>query len=99
MRLSFTLCCYYHLGATPNPNLMKILTKTSALLDTDVGISENVYYTAQEWVYGSRYCSYSVVRDGRLRALAIYPVKDTLDDSSCVYFESTEHPGSFHRIT
>ncbi|CAM6100591.1 unnamed protein product [Calypogeia fissa] len=59
----------------------------------ELGITDEVYYTAQEWVSGSRYCSYSIVRDGKLRALAIYPVKDTLDSSSCVYFESMEHKG------
>jgi predicted ATP-grasp superfamily ATP-dependent carboligase len=54
---------------------------------------ENVYI-AQEWVYGTRYCSYSVFRDGQQRLLSVYPVKDTIDGSSCVYFESAEHQGN-----
>lgn len=59
----------------------------------EVDIADNEHFIAQEWLYGLRYCSYSIIRDGQLRALSIYPVKDTLDGSSCVYFESVEHAG------
>ncbi|CAM6104959.1 unnamed protein product [Calypogeia fissa] len=59
----------------------------------DIDISNEEHYIAQEWLHGLRYCSYSVLRDGQLRALSVYPVKDTIDGSSCVYFESTEHKG------
>lgn len=51
-------------------------------------ISEEIHYIAQEWHYGKRYCSYSVIRKGKLQALGVYPVETTLDGSSCVYFEA-----------
>lgn len=43
----------------------------------DVG--EDDHYIAQEWLYGQRYCSYAVVKDGTMTAFAIYPVEDTID--------------------
>lgn len=59
----------------------------------NVDIREDCQYIAQEWVYGKQVCSYSVVRDGEVKACAIYPVIDTIDGSSCVYFQSIDHPG------
>jgi len=49
-------------------------------------------YIAQEWITGQRYCSYMVVRFGRVQAFSLYPVQDTIDGSSCVYFRSIAHP-------
>jgi hypothetical protein len=45
-------------------------------------------YIAQEWVTGRRYCSYSVFRNGAVSVFGLYPVEDTIDGSSCVYFRS-----------
>lgn len=59
----------------------------------DCDVDEENHYVAQEWIYGMRFCTYSVVRRGRIRALGIYPVQDTIDGSSCVYFEAIEHAG------
>ncbi|RPA74034.1 hypothetical protein BJ508DRAFT_230966 [Ascobolus immersus RN42] len=60
-------------------------------------INDDNHYIAQRWLYGKRYCSYSIVRRNRVVLLGIYPVRDTLDDgSSCVYFESIQHTGILH---
>lgn len=69
-------------------------TDTDANMDIDIDIDVGPanHYIAQEWIRGTRYCSYSVVREGRTQAFGLYPVKDTLDGSSCVYFASVEHP-------
>jgi hypothetical protein len=48
-------------------------------------------YIAQEWLKGNRYCTYCVTRDGRMTAFCIYPVLETIDGSSSVYFEAVEH--------
>ena len=44
-------------------------------------------------ITGNRYCSYSVLRDGRIFASSVYPIFDTIDGASCVYFQSIEHAG------
>ncbi|KAA8909400.1 hypothetical protein FN846DRAFT_942609 [Sphaerosporella brunnea] len=56
----------------------------------DVG--EGNHYIAQQWLTGQRYCSYMVIRAGRVQAFCLYPVQDTIDGSSCVYFRSIAHP-------
>ncbi|KAF9003038.1 hypothetical protein BDQ17DRAFT_1390651 [Cyathus striatus] len=56
----------------------------------EIKINDEIHFVAQEWLYGDRYCSYSVLQDGKVAAYGIYPVKDTIDGSSCVYFESVE---------
>lgn len=56
-------------------------------------VSEKVQYVAQEWIHGIRYCSYSVFNNGTLRAHGVYPVLETIDGSSSVYFQSCSHPG------
>jgi hypothetical protein len=49
-------------------------------------------YIAQEWLTGQRYCSYMVARAGKIQAFGLYPVVETIDGSSCVYFRSVAHP-------
>ncbi|RVD85606.1 uncharacterized protein DFL_003923 [Arthrobotrys flagrans] len=56
-------------------------------------------WIAQEWIYGERYCSYSVIRDGIVAAFSLYKVLETIDGSSCVYFKSVEHRGIFEYVT
>lgn len=56
------------------------------------------YYVAQEWLKGSRYCSYSVVRDSRVVATGLYPVLETIDGSSSVYFQQKSHKGIYSYI-
>ncbi|KAH8146908.1 uncharacterized protein LAJ45_08987 [Morchella importuna] len=56
-------------------------------------VREDNHYVAQEWLVGRRLCSYAVVRAGRVRAFAVYPVEDTIDGSSAVSFVSVEHRG------
>lgn len=58
-----------------------------------IDISENKPYIAQQWVTGERYCAYGVFKQGKMEALGIYPVLETIDGSSSVYFESANHEG------
>ncbi|OCK84524.1 hypothetical protein K432DRAFT_260382, partial [Lepidopterella palustris CBS 459.81] len=58
-----------------------------------IPITPAMSYIAQEWINGARYCSYSVLRNGHIAAHGAYPVLETIDGSSCVYFESYDHPG------
>ncbi|KAF8430387.1 hypothetical protein EV426DRAFT_631030 [Tirmania nivea] len=58
----------------------------------EIDITPDNHYLAQEWVEGERFCTYAVVRRGRVLALGVYPVRDTIDGSSCVYFEAVENP-------
>jgi glutathione synthase/RimK-type ligase-like ATP-grasp enzyme len=57
----------------------------------EIDFKNSVPYIAQEWIYGKQLCSYAVARNGEIKASAIYPVIDTIDGSSCVYFQSIEH--------
>lgn len=61
-------------------------------LPSGITISDTNHYIAQEWITGERFCSYSVFRGGRVYAFAVYPVVDTIDGASCVYFQSVDHP-------
>ncbi|KDQ08599.1 hypothetical protein BOTBODRAFT_37752 [Botryobasidium botryosum FD-172 SS1] len=60
--------------------------------EDELVVDDENHYVAQEWLRGSAYCTYSVVRSNKLQAFAVYPVTETLDGSSCVYFEAIEHP-------
>jgi len=60
-------------------------------LPNDLDVSEDLPYIAQEWIHGKQLCSYAVARNGQIKAAAVYPVIDTIDGSSCVFFESVEH--------
>lgn len=48
-------------------------------------------WIAQGWLDGDRYCTYSVVRDGRIFAHATYPVDYAIGGSSCLSFVSARH--------
>ncbi|KKK15990.1 hypothetical protein P175DRAFT_0525251, partial [Aspergillus ochraceoroseus IBT 24754] len=56
-----------------------------------IGISEDCQYIAQEWIHGNRYCSYSLFDHGTLKVHGVYPVLETIDGSSCVYFQPCHH--------
>ncbi len=66
--------------------------KPNKPLPDDCDVDEENHYVAQEWSYGERFCTYAVVKQGQIRAAVIYPVKDTIDGSSSVYFQAMEHP-------
>jgi hypothetical protein len=68
-------------------------------LPNNLDVDEDNNYVAQEWLYGNRFCSYSVIKAGRVQAHAVYPVKDTLDGNSCVYFECVEHGAIYHYVS
>ncbi|KAG8918808.1 hypothetical protein FRC01_001643 [Tulasnella sp. 417] len=65
--------------------------KPNEPIPEDIPVSDEIHYIAQEWVTGSAFCSYMVVRRGGIQAFAVYPVTETLDGSSCVYFKAIEH--------
>lgn len=67
--------------------------KPNTPLPDKVDVGPENEYIAQEWITGDRYCSYSVLWDGRIFAFSVYPVVDTIDEASCVYFQSIEHAG------
>ncbi|TPX57361.1 hypothetical protein SpCBS45565_g08221 [Spizellomyces sp. 'palustris'] len=67
--------------------------KANHPLPDNLLVGPDNHYVAQVWMYGKQFCTYSVARDGKMLALAIYPVQDTVDGSSCVYFKSIDHPG------
>lgn len=81
----------YHLYPT-SASSPEQKTKNEKCLE-EIDISDDNHYLAQEWLTGDRYCTYAVVRRGRVVAFGCYPVRDTIDGSSCVYFEAVEHPG------
>lgn len=62
-------------------------------LPTDCDVGDDNHYIAQEWAYGNRFATYSVVGGGGTRAVGIYPIEDTIDGSSAVFFRSVEHAG------
>jgi len=66
--------------------------------DEELDIGEHNHYVAQEWLKGCRYCSYSVVRDSRVVATGLYPVLETIDGSSSVYFQQKSHKGIYSYI-
>ncbi|MFW0787755.1 carboxylate--amine ligase [Gordonia sp. CPCC 206044] len=56
-------------------------------------------WLAQEWASGNKYCTYSIVREGKIFAHATYPVDYAIDGSSCLNFRSVDHPGIFDRVS
>ena len=54
-------------------------------------------YIAQQWVDGKKYCSYSVCRDGKVTAHALYS-NETEDASYCLNFESLENKKIFQWV-
>jgi hypothetical protein len=58
-----------------------------------INVSDEIPHIAQEWIRGKRYCTYGVFREGEMQALGIYPVLETLDGSSSVYFQAVKHTG------
>lgn len=56
-----------------------------------ITINTDNHYIAQDWIHGARFCSYSVLHNGAIRAFAVYPVQDTIDGSSAVFFTSIPH--------
>ena len=49
-------------------------------------------WIAQEFIYGKKFCSYSISIEGKLTAHAVYPLQFSVDDHSCLNFEAIEHP-------
>ncbi|NGX50830.1 MAG: hypothetical protein K1060chlam2_00681 [Chlamydiae bacterium] len=47
---------------------------------------------AQEWLQGTKYCSYSISHQGKLTTHLTYPLDCSLDGHSCLNFESIAHP-------
>ncbi|KAJ9619922.1 hypothetical protein H2203_008196 [Taxawa tesnikishii (nom. ined.)] len=68
-------------------------------LPDDIDIGEHNHHIAQEWIKGDRYCSYSVVtlKHG-VEATGLYPVLETIDGSSSVYFKQQHHERIYNYI-
>ena len=56
-------------------------------------------WLAQQWLTGDRYCTYSVVRDGKINAHATYPVEYAIGGSSCLSFRPTHHQAIFDWVS
>lgn len=56
-------------------------------------------WLAQQWLEGDRYCTYSVVRNGKIFAHTTYPVGYAIGGSSCLSFVPTHHQGIFDWVT
>lgn len=50
-------------------------------------------WIAQEWATGKKYCTYSICRDGEVRAHGTYPVNYAINGNSCVIFDAIAHQG------
>lgn len=72
--------------------------KPGEQLPEGIDIGEHNWQIAQEWIKGNRYCSYSVVRQGKIAATGVYPVLDTIDGSSSVFFQQQYHHGIYAYI-
>ncbi|GAB4187879.1 MAG: ATP-grasp domain-containing protein [Simkaniaceae bacterium] len=64
----------------------------------DFEISYKNPWIAQEWIKGKKYCSYSICHSGEIKAHAVYPVEYSIDESSCLTFESIDHEKIFHWV-
>lgn len=60
-------------------------------LPEDLDVGEENHYVTQEWVDGQAFCSYALIRYGKIQAFGVYPVEETIDGSSCVYCEVRRH--------
>lgn len=56
-------------------------------------IEEHNPWIAQEWLEGSKFCTYSICHEGKLYAHATYPVHYAIEGNSCLTFTSIDHPG------
>ncbi|MCB1148883.1 MAG: ATP-grasp domain-containing protein [Chlamydiia bacterium] len=59
----------------------------------NVAFGEYNPWVAQEWLEGDKFCSYSVVRGGKVLAHTVYPQQYTVEGSSCINFRAIEHAG------
>lgn len=55
-------------------------------------------WIAQEFVRGQQFCSYSVCRQGRVVAHAVYPAKFTAGQGAAIAFQAVEHEKIFHWV-
>ncbi|AZK45156.1 hypothetical protein EIM92_02215 [Paenibacillus lentus] len=49
-------------------------------------------WVAQQFMEGTAYCSYSIAKQGKLTAHAVYPVRFTAGPGACISFEAVHHP-------
>lgn len=58
-------------------------------------ITKQFPWVAQERLRGPAYCTYSIVREGKIQAHAAYPVKICAGQGACIYFEAVEQKEIF----
>lgn len=56
------------------------------------GLSVKHPWLAQSFIEGTAYCSYSIVKQGKLTAHVVYPVTFTAGIGACISFEPVHHP-------
>lgn len=61
-------------------------------------INPNNPWIAQKWVKGNQFCSYSIVKKGHIYAHSLYPVRFTVEGSSCITFEAVRHEKIFEWV-
>lgn len=55
-------------------------------------------WIAQKMIEGKKYCTYSIVHHGKIHAHVIYPVRFTVDGSSCITFKEIKHDKIFEWV-
>lgn len=55
-------------------------------------------WIAQEWLEGTKFCSYTICRDGQVLAHTTYPVIFGVQDRWCVSFLAIDHPEIFEWV-
>ncbi|HEY9844056.1 MAG TPA: ATP-grasp domain-containing protein, partial [Candidatus Obscuribacterales bacterium] len=69
-----------------------LLKAPPELIKAKVQPSPQQSWVLQEFLSGPQYCSYSVARNGRLRAHSVYPTRYAMGQGATIYFESVEIP-------
>lgn len=88
----------YVLKACYSRGSRQILKVNAGGSPPEIKITSENPWIAQEFIHGKKFCSYSVCQQGKVLAHAAYPVTYTMDESSCLAFESIEHPKIFEWV-
>ncbi len=81
----------YALKATYSRACQKIMKVDPGSPTPDIHIDSYNPWIAQKWIEGTKYCTYSIAKKGKIYAHSMYPVGFTLEGSSCITFEAVRH--------
>ncbi|WP_055106864.1 ATP-grasp domain-containing protein [Paenibacillus ihumii] len=76
---------------TEIPDEIEIPDETE-ILEKMKHLSPQQPWVVQQFVEGTAYCSYSIAKQGKLTAHAVYPVRFTAGPGACISFEAVHHP-------